>query len=322
MAREARFCAAMRLQSEAFSILGFLVVMFLAVVVAPASAATDQSLETLLRENHFGPVRTTVDFLNQQYFVAKINGRDVRFILDTGAERTVINQVCARSLGLAIHDTGKHEAGVGGVGRGTFGVASISSFTINGWPINHPSTICVIPSSQSVTGGDGLFGFDCLHLNSALIGVGSIGFLIRPGALPQTLPLNSHIQSLGFRPVSLAISKNRLLVSGTYGGQPLSAQIDTGAARTFFDLSSLARWKVDTGKSRVFMFGVDRRPMAARQFMPRDLYLGSFHAPRQLMYAVASPLLEYRRTDALIGFDFLSARHAIIDTGSGVLWLR
>jgi hypothetical protein len=297
--------------------------LMLAALDASAKAQAPQTdLERYLLQNHYGPVETqSGDTPNEQTFDARINGKGIHFVVDTGACPTCITADSARRLGLTVHDTGKTDWGVGGEMSGQTGMAPITTFTINDWNINRMSTIAVLPTGAYLQ-EDGLFGLDALSLNAAIFPVGGRGFLIKPGATP-IVSIAGYMQGLGFTPVPLKISRNRLIVSGSLDNQPFVALIDSGASYTLFETELVDKVHAqDRLWTYVSMEGIDGRRIHTWQFVPRQFSLGALKITPQVMLSQTSPILQKEKFDALIGFDFLAQHRAVIDLGYRILWLK
>ena len=284
-------------------------------------ASTGATLEQYLIDNHYGFVKTRYDRAGQhQIFDARINGKDVTFILDSGANLTVVTNSCARRLSLKIRDSKIHISGVGGMTEGTANWAPISSFTVQNWSINRLSTILVLPRGSPLT-LDGLFGFDSLVLNKAILIVRGGGFLIRPGPTAR-INIDNFMLARGYYPVPLRSWRDRILVNGKLNGHDMVVQVDCGAGVTDFDVAYLQRVKTSVAEMPLFVTGVDGRRSRAYGFIPHEIDLGAIHLQPSLLFATLNPDLENTHIQALIGSDFLSLHHAVIDMAAGRLWLR
>jgi hypothetical protein len=303
-------------------LLCFCLLIFTAENSSAGYEEANRQLQAFLAQNHYGAVMSRLGHDNTQRFDARINGKTVRFIIDTGCSRTVISHQCAGHLGLAIHKSDKMANGVGGMIEGGVGFARISSFTINGWEINHVNPIAVLPSTANWAepNADGLFGFDSLILNSALLAVGGQGFLIRPGP-GKSDSVVRYMEELGFLPIALHYVKGRLLVPGMISGVPFIAQIDTGAAVSGFQTSFLLKHYIEVHPIHLLMNPIDGKMTISQWFRPGLMMLGQFVFLSQPVFAIPGDGLEKFHVDALIGYDFLSLHAAIIDARDGALWL-
>ena len=300
------------------SCLGFV----LAGISLTRGADAPTALENYLFQNHYGAIRTEISNQGEQTFDAKINGQIVHLMLDTGASATVLTAACAQRLKLPLKETKIHNFGVGGKINGYISLAPLSSFTIRDWPINHVSQVEVLPRApRALSDIDGLFGYDSLRLNAAIIVVGGGGFLIRPGP-PQGVPIKTYMKSRGFTAVPLKFSENRMLASGSLNGHPLTAQIDCGAAISCFQLKYLRKLDYPTTYAPVTMSGADGRTLPAEQFTTTNFVLAGFRVPSRIMMTLDSPALESEKIEAFLGVDFLADHHGVIDAGSGILWLK
>ena len=276
-----------------------------------------------LYKNHYGAVRTQTSDHGQQEFKAKINGQDVTLGLDTGAQRTVLTDDCARRLHLALTAVKGTPYGLNGKMSGTASVAQIDSFTTNDWPLNHLKQVSVLPRMPSfMSDTDGLFGYDSLRLNSSILIIGGAGFLVRPGP-PSPVPISSYMKARGFTPVPLRFANNCMFIAGSLQGRPITAEVDCGAAISTFQLRMLRQMDyLTTYAGGVELRGVDGRGEKAEKFTTDRLMLGSFPVPTRMMLTTDSAALGYIHIDALLGIDLLADLHGVVDTGAGILWVK
>ena len=279
-------------------------------------------LQHYLLNYRYVPVPTDLVNENQQQVEVRINGKRVHLVVDTGSDFTTLSRDCASRLKAAVQESGESSLGAGGMESGTTGLATVNSFTIQDDAINQPGVVHVLPEGENIPGADGLFGFDSLWMNSAIILVGGEGILLRPGAREPRAPLKAILRREGYAPVPFSVSLDRIIATGSLNGHPLSAEIDCGAASSFFDVDYLKQIGTRTHWYPLTMMGVDGRAVSVRQFRPDNMMLGGYQVPGREMLAGSSPLLTMAHIQAVLGFDFLRSHRAIIDLGSNLLWLK
>jgi hypothetical protein len=116
-------------------------------LVARAETDPNKGLGIYLSQHGYCAVRVDNSGLNTEIIQAKINGKGVSLIIDTGCPRTSLTARYAKHLKLDVHDTGQQNFGVGGMITGDDGIALINSFKLNDIDINRTNTIIVLPKS-------------------------------------------------------------------------------------------------------------------------------------------------------------------------------
>ncbi|MEI9999966.1 MAG: retropepsin-like aspartic protease [Verrucomicrobiota bacterium] len=196
--------------------------------------ATLRALNIFLDQHGYGlaPAESTAS--NRQVVEARVNGRDIALIVDTGCTSTSLTRDCADALGLPVQPLpGFEVTGGGRISAG--GVAVIQSFQLAGHEINRTPTIRVLPAGRPILGrlrtgrdADGLLGYDYLHLNAAILLVGSDRLLFKPGFSPVP-PFDAAMTALGFKAVPLLHQHGELEITGHLNGLPIRAVVDCGA---------------------------------------------------------------------------------------------
>jgi len=210
---------------------------------APPAAAADtctpvERAELALQVEHRSP------------FVAMtLDGGAATFLLDTGAERTVVSTEAAHRLGLAAHyTTNSPLAGLGGAVP--TGEVHPSHVTLGGTDLSGFFALVaqlVLPKlhgqpADGLLGGDVLDGFD---LDIDLIDQRL--FLFTPVQCAQPLlPWHRAIHATDAH-ISL---RRRLVFDVQIDGRTLPAFIDTGAQSSFIDIAAAARLGVGEAELR------------------------------------------------------------------------
>ncbi len=287
------------------------------------AGAVDEGRELgkFLSQHGYGLVRAENGDNNVQLIEPVINGRQVVMAVDTGAEVTCVTRSCAHDLGLDVHDTHDQDAGVGGKVAGYDGVALVKSFTLDRYEINRTNILHVLSGDASL-GEDGLFGYDFLHLNAAILPVGGRFFLFKPG--PAPIPdFDSFMIAMGYQAVPVMYRDGRLKVQGKLNDHTFTAILDCGCAYSLFDSDFVTKTVGISLMGRPLdEMGIDGVRFAAYVFAPRQIELGAFALPNTEMTAGDTALLKNGGAQALIGYDLMADCKAIIDLGHNVLWLK
>jgi hypothetical protein len=258
----------------------------------------------------------------------EVNGITATFILDTGAERSVVTGEAVQRLRLA------RDAWVGTTMRGVGGIerrpnADPSSLSLGGQPLvrrtlsrDHSLTVAVLPGTAGATGiVDGLLGRDYLALFDLDIDlpnrrltlyqvVGCTGrFLPWPGGY-VSIPMTTSAADAVVLPVAL-------------DGRPLRALLDTGATSSL--LAAPGMYKMGLTPEHL-----SADPSAQISGLgPRTLtvHRHRFDALTVANQTIASPSLWVEPirpspiVDMLLGADFLAGRHIWISFATRQVFL-
>lgn len=280
----------------------------------------------------FDPAQARADCVVRQKAVVKlnvaggsisvpveVNGVTASFILDTGAQRSVVTEAAVKRLGLARDEwVGTTMSGLGGINSRAN--ADPRSMTLGGVllarrTLNHDTSLTVGILPRFAAAGtviDGLLGRD--YLSAFDLDLDMLGNRL---TLYQTSGCAGRFLPWGGNYAAIQVSspaENALVVPVVLDGKPLRALLDTGAT------SSLL------GAPGMFRLGID---LAALQSDPSDLVSGlgphsvtmRQHRFRSLSVAgqtIDSPVLwvaPVRLTpivDMLLGADWLAGRQVWI----------
>ncbi len=170
---------------------------------------------------------------------AKINGKPVRFIADSGAFYSVISPGSARSLKLATRDRplGFYMAGING--SAAVSLATVT-FTLAG--IDIPKVIFIVAGSD--VGGVGVIGQNVL-------GMHDVEYDLPHGVIRLILPDRCEKSNLAYwaseRPYAVIATRPRTpeephtVGTVTINGKPVRATFDTGAETSILSLAAAAR---------------------------------------------------------------------------------
>lgn len=289
--------------------------------VTPVAPDEGKELSRYLLQHGYGVTHLNVRSDNSATVTALLNGSPVEMVVDTGCAGTCLNRNCANRLGLNVVDSHETFFGVGGPVSGN-GFAKINSFKLNSYEINRLNIIRVLSKEASLR-PEGLFGYDCLHLNSVLLPVGAEFLFFRPG--PASLPsIDVYLKAMGFQAVPLTYSAGGLRISGKLNGHPMIAIVDSGCAYSLFDRNFVKQSAPDNISRRYILTraGIDGKAVIKSLFRPDRLTFGTLDLSNVELFSAQGTTLPAARAQALLGYDLLTAHKAIIDLGHNVLWMK
>ena len=238
-----------------------------------------------------------------------VNGTVADFVLDTGAERSVVGEAAANTLRIARDEWVSTDIqGAGGRDRQRLGRPA--SLTLGGLALRRrtvaaDNSVVVGPIPAEVGGRPvaGLLGEDFLSpFDLDLDGPGGTATLYAvSGCTGRFLPWRGGYEAIAaWRPV-----RNVLALPMRVGGTALQAELDSGAATTTLTLPGMiALGLVAGGTDRVSGFGPGSLAARRQRF---DVRVGSLEAaPADL---VVAPVRTLRSIGALLGADWLATRH-------------
>ena len=294
-------------------------------LIAPAHALDDLpgDLPSYLAAQGYKTLPLETLDQNRQLLPAKINGQEVRLIVDTGCEHTELDRDRAFELKLHVRETNMYGMSVGGRIHGSVGIAFLKSFTIGGDEINGGQSIHILPKLSVIDPKcDGLFGYDLMHPNAFIIPVGAKSLWYKTTGAPAD-GLDRYLLSLGYRPTALDYGKAGLQLQSHLNGQPMNVVVDCGAPHTAFNADYVTKKCGLEIKPLPFtIHGVDGRQTKGFYFTTRDLFFGTMRVRPTQFTACRAPIFEYSKFDVLLGYDFLAAHQAVIDLGQNVIWMR
>jgi clan AA aspartic protease (TIGR02281 family) len=226
------------------------------------------------------------------------------FILDTGANRTVLVPRVADDLGLAL-DTAlqRRVSGVGGAGRAPM----VMIASLKAGALERRDVSALIMSGYALEGADGVIGMDGLAGQRILIDFARHSFETGPGGAPAPA---------GFIVIPGVLRFGHLLeVPLDIDGVRVRAIIDTGSQSTLINQALMDRF-ADAATSGAFsVTGVDGRAASAPRLSLRNVRLGALRM--DTLFAHLGDLPIVRGADAKelpavhIGMDVLGATRAI-----------
>jgi len=288
--------------------LGLLVVALIAAGSAQAACSVQKRAEVTLDEAGGVPlVPLTVD------------GHPASFILDTGAQRSLVTSDAAGRLGLVRDEwVATTMRGVGGVERNRN--ADPRSLELGGAALRrrtmaHDNTLAVGTIPRDMIAGrriDGLLGRDLLSVFDLDLDVPArrLALYQVEGCAGRFLPWTVGYSAVPVRNPA----ESALVVPVELDGHPLQALLDTGAGSTLLAAPGIAKLGLEpvdfTSDTASAISGLGPRTVAARRHRFARLRVGS-ETVRQPWIWVA-PIRLYPITDMLLGADWLTARRVWI----------
>jgi hypothetical protein len=241
-----------------------------------------------------------------------LNGITVDFVLDTGAERTVVALEPADALGIARDEwISTDTQGAGGRDRRRLGrprALSLGGIALRRHTVAQDNSVVIGPVPDVVDGHKvaGLLGQDYLSLFDLDLDAasGTVKLYGVAGCNGAFLPWPGH-------PVALPASRpvrNILVLPVRVAGQMLTAELDTGASNTVIMAPGMLLLGLAAGGSdRVRGFGPGTVVAREQQF---PMQVGSL--PPAETKLVVSSFHALRSVDMLLGADWMMTRRVWI----------
>ena len=241
-----------------------------------------------------------------------VNGTTADFVLDTGAERSVIGLQAANALGIARDEWVSTDIrGAGGEDRRRLGrprALSFGGIALRRRTVAQDHSVVIGPVPDVVAGHKvaGLLGQDYLSLFDLDIDAasGTLKLYDVAGCSGTFLPWPGHAVALAAsRP-----ARNILVLPVRVAGQALTAELDTGASSSVIMVPGMVRLGLMPGGSGSLRgFGTGSAVARAQDF---TMQVGSLPPAQTQM--VVSPIRALRSVDMLLGADWVRARRVWI----------
>jgi hypothetical protein len=241
-----------------------------------------------------------------------INGTTVNFVLDSGAERTVVALKSADDLAIARDEwVSTDMQGAGGVDRRRLGrprTLTLGGIALRRHTVAQDNSVVIGPVPDMVEGHKvaGLLGQDYLSL---------FDLDLDPAAgtakLYSVTACSGSFPPWPGRKISLPASRpirNILVLPVRVAGQMLAAELDTGSSNSVIMAPGMARLSLAAGgPDKVRGFGTDSVVAREQSF---TMQVGTL--PPSETKLVISSFHALRSVDMLLGADWLMARHVWI----------
>jgi hypothetical protein len=249
----------------------------------------------------------------------EVNGVTASFLMDTGAQRSVVTEAAVKRLGVARDEwVGTTMSGIGGVNDRAN--ANPRSLALGGVPLVRRTlrrdtslTVGILPSS-SVPGEvvDGLLGRDYLSEFDLDLDVASrqMELYQASGCSGRFLPWAGDYVAI---PVSNP-TESALLIPVLLDGVPLRAMLDSGASGSLLAAPGMFRMKLGLGDlandPSIPVGGLGAHTVIMRQHRFRTLRVGPQTMDAPLLWV--APVRLSPIADMLLGADWLAARRVWI----------
>ncbi len=267
--------------------------------------------------------------------VFKVNGKPMRFLIDSGANSTDLDKELAASAGV-VEDASVRVITRGALGREVSSGRGYGTLEIGGMRADRfPFTIAPSPERKTSTSSyAGQIGLDALAATGALVDIPSGQMWIpdlepsRPHRMgPLPLGVRSDLGKQIFR-LGTTGRLPHLILTGTLQGVPVSWVVDTGAEVSVMAAESFDRFNLQSyaTNSRMIDASGDRIPL--RHARLQNLIFGQVKvAVFDVSVAPLGTVRKYfrdstgRPVDGILGMDFLTKGQALLDANSGLIYL-
>lgn len=308
---------------------------------ATALAVAGSELEGYFAARGYTTLPLRRDLGNHLEVAARINGHPGRFLLDTGAQISVVHRGSLRRFGLTAVKTSVRVYGaVGGPGEQIqaalaanvqVGPCAASPFLLG---VSDLSTLNDGRQRGGAGNFDGIIGADLLQSFDFVIDCGSPQLFVRnvggTAAAAAHPELGALLRGHDFAEVPMKrVSISDFEVIADINRRRAVMLVDTGAAVTLLDRELSRRAGVEARRTNLTVGGAGGGRQRIAIGIIKNLRMSSFRAPMALfalsdLTAVGAELAENGRPplDGYLGSDFLRNKRAIIDCARMRLYLR
>lgn len=264
-----------------------------------------------------------------------VNGTPQRFLIDSGANRTDLDETRAIRAGLRL-DNSVRIVTRGALGREIHSGRGFGSLQI-GPMISHDFPFTIAPTGTRKTSTSsyaGQVGLDALSATGALIDIPEARMWV-PGERSHSRraqhgPQLGPQSELGHKILPLATAGRlpHLVLQGSLNGRVVTWVVDTGAEVSVMAAESFESFGIPSRatNSRMIDASGDRIPLKHARL--HNLSFGDVNiSVFDISVAPLGPVRQYfldgrgRPVDGILGMDFLTTGHALLDSGSGILYM-
>ena len=295
--------------------------LVLSLSAAAHAACVVQAKATLPLQNAGGQITLPVE----------VNGLTGRFVLDTGASRSVVTEQAVQRLGLARDEwVGTTMGGVGGIA--TQPNADPRSLSLSGIPLtrrtlshDHSLTVGVLPGAQNGA-IDGLLGRDYLSSFDLDIDLPNQRLTLYQvsGCTGRFLPWTGNYAAMPITvPMVQPSTGTAIVLPVTLDGKPLRATLDSGASASL--VASPGMFKLGLSQADLSgdpadrISGLGRHTLTVHRHQFRSLTVGNQTIASPVLWV--EPLRLSPIVDMLLGADWLANRHLWISFATRQLFL-
>lgn len=299
-------------------------------VLLSATLGAAEDIPELLKSEGFTTTKVYKRFNDGRIsVVVKINGRELKLLIDTGAPYTLLSRQAAERCEIPVERDLGATHGTNGVADEKAGLAKVNSFTIGGVELTEsPVTISTFHYPYLFGNDfDGLIGLMTLKVNNVVLGYNPHFFAFNPKR-PATFTLSNQLASQGYLETMLRIDRGHYLLPLTINGVAANSILDTGAQNTVVNLDFATRARIAMGPERLYGSGMDGKSTTGRVLMPTRLSLASRIIPAMPVAAVRMEIFQKKEItslgalDGLVAFDLIAKLSPVLDVGNDRLYLR
>lgn len=293
--------------------------------ISTLGAAGPAALKTFLEREGFGGSGLHRRLGNHLFATTTINGRRTALMIDTGAQRTLLDWDTIFHLGLDVRNSHVSIGGVWGSERGHYGVAQIASLVMGNCTfLDVPITVADESHINRIQGQhlDGLFGAHEMTRFGAIIDCARQMIYVNPKGPSATTSqkLAAFLGERGFVRVPMHWDqRHHLQVDVGINGHPSNLIVDTGASTTLIadpvaNASAVSRLPL---RVSVHDTTADMVPINIGRI--KELTIGGFRIPDA---EVVIGRIVKEAGGGLLGEEHLSWNFGIVDVGGMNLYLR
>ena len=258
----------------------------------------------------------------------EVNGMQASFLLDTGAQRSVVTDAAVQRLGLARDEwVGTTMSGIGGVDRRPN--ADPRSFSLGGVPLvrrtlNHDTSLTVGVLARADAVGsriDGLLGRDYLSVFDLDVDIPArrVTLYQVSGCSGRFLPWTDRYVAV---PITMP-TESAIVVPVAVDGVPLRALLDSGASSSLIGDPGIHRLGIEpaslAGDPGDQVGGVGMHIVTMRRHRFKSLRIGNEIIQQPLLWV--APMHLHPIVDMLLGADWLSTRRVWISYATRQLFV-
>lgn len=293
--------------------------------ISTLEAAEPAALKTFLEHAGFGGSQLHRRLGNHLFATTIINGRRTALMIDTGAQRTLLDWGTIEQLNLDVRNSHVPVGGVWGWKREHYGVTQIASLVMGNCTfLDVPITVADESHINRIQGQhlDGLFGAHEMTRFGVIIDCGRQMIYVNPkGPSPATSQrLAGFLGERGFVRVPMHWDeRHHLQIDAGINGHPTKLIVDTGASTTLIaePVANTSAVSLLPLKVRVHDTTADMVPINLGRV--KELTIGGFRIPDA---EVVIGRIVREAGGGLLGEEYLSWNFGIVDVGGMNLYLR
>ncbi len=314
-------------------------------IVAPPLLAAEVSLDQFMTRRGYSVVAMKHGYKNRFYADARLNGKPLRCLIDTGCSDLIVDRRKVVGLKtstappqLAYTPFGRisEQFRVANLDRLELGPASFTNHTAVVFDLHKDREVktgSFIPTSSRSDDFDLILGLGFLSAAHAMIGCEAPALYLRqePLTAQQAQNLEASLSASGYSSASF-LSNGLPYIRAAVDGKEALLVIDTGAMFTAFDVELLTRFGLDDERTGGKLKDAAERNRDLRYSRVNSIKLGKFDTgPMPVGVAdfselrQRSELLRQRGLPPLLGFigpEVLYRSRAIIDCTTGTAYFK